>query len=58
MSISKKALSRLQKLNVNVVGAVLTVAAPEKIGVYRDNNYSDQSYGIKPKVVSPASVDT
>jgi succinoglycan biosynthesis transport protein ExoP len=46
--VAKKAVTRLQKLNANVIGTVLTVAAPHKMSYYGDYYYSGEYYGVKP----------
>ncbi|MFC4700850.1 GumC family protein [Glaciecola siphonariae] len=42
---SKEAVRRLQKLNANVIGAVLTLAEPQKISYYGDHYYAGEYYG-------------
>ncbi|MEP0355898.1 polysaccharide biosynthesis tyrosine autokinase [Paraglaciecola sp.] len=43
--VSKEAVSRLTKLNANVIGAVLTVAEPQKMSFYGDHYHSGEYYG-------------
>jgi capsular exopolysaccharide synthesis family protein len=50
---SKEAVARLQKLNANVIGAVLTVAEPHKMSYYGDHYYSGEYYGVKADNVAP-----
>lgn len=45
VKVAKEAVSRLQKLNANVIGAVLTVAEPSKMSYYGDHYYSGEYYG-------------
>jgi succinoglycan biosynthesis transport protein ExoP len=45
---AKEAISRLQKLNANVIGAVLTTADPKKMSYYGEHFQTDEYYGIKP----------
>jgi capsular exopolysaccharide synthesis family protein len=47
IKVAKEAINRLQKLNANVIGAVLTVAAPDKMIYYGDHYYSGEYYGLK-----------
>jgi succinoglycan biosynthesis transport protein ExoP len=54
IKVAKEAVSRLQKLNANVIGTVLTVAAPHKMSYYGDHYYSGEYYGVKPDKVAPA----
>lgn len=49
IKVAKEALTRLQKLNANVIGAILTVAKPNKMGYYGDHYYSGEYYGITPE---------
>jgi capsular exopolysaccharide synthesis family protein len=46
---AKEAASRLQKLNANIIGTVLTVADLEKMSYYGDHYYSGEYYGINPE---------
>ncbi len=48
IKVAKEAVSRLQKLNANIIGAVLTVAEPQKMSYYGDHYYSGEYYGAKP----------
>ncbi|MBL0709552.1 MAG: polysaccharide biosynthesis tyrosine autokinase [Colwellia sp.] len=48
IKVAKEAVSRLQKLNANIIGAVLTVAEPNKMSYYGDHYYSGDYYGTKP----------
>jgi len=48
INVAKEAVSRLQKLNANIIGAVLTVAEPNKMSYYGDHYYSGEYYGTKP----------
>lgn len=45
VKMAKESISRLQKLNANVIGAVLTVADPKKISDYGEHFYSNEFYG-------------
>jgi succinoglycan biosynthesis transport protein ExoP len=47
IKVSKQAVTRLKKLNANVIGAVLTVAETQKISYYGDNYYSAEYYGVE-----------
>ncbi|MFT5311942.1 MAG: succinoglycan biosynthesis transport protein ExoP [Paraglaciecola sp.] len=53
IKVTKEAVTRLQKLNANVIGAVLTVAEPHKMSYYGDHYYSGEYYGVKPDKVPP-----
>ncbi|MFT7260881.1 MAG: succinoglycan biosynthesis transport protein ExoP [Glaciecola sp.] len=44
---AKEAISRLRKLNANMVGAVLTMAEPREMSSYGDHYYSGEYYGSK-----------
>ena len=48
IKVAKEAVSRLQKLNANIIGTVLTVAEPNKMSYYGDHYYSGEYYGTKP----------
>jgi capsular exopolysaccharide synthesis family protein len=48
VKVAKEAVSRLEKLNANILGAVLTVAEPNKMSYYGEHFYSGEYYGIKP----------
>lgn len=48
IKVAKEAVSRLQKLHANIIGAVLTVAEPHKMSYYGDHYYSGEYYGVKP----------
>jgi len=48
IKVAKEAVTRLQKLNANIVGAVLTVAEPNKMSYYGDHYYSGEYYGTEP----------
>jgi len=48
IKVAKEAVDRLQKLNANIIGAVLTVAEPNKMSYYGDHYYSGEYYGTKP----------
>jgi len=48
IKVAKEAVSRLQKLNANIIGAVLTVAEPNKMSYYGDHYYSGEYYGAQP----------
>lgn len=45
IKVAKEAVTRLKKLNSNVVGAVLTVAEPAKMSYYGDHYYVGEYYG-------------
>lgn len=47
IKVSKEAVNRLKKLNANVIGAVLTVAEPQKMSYYGDHYYSGEYYGTE-----------
>ncbi|MGV2870711.1 GumC family protein [Colwellia sp. E150_009] len=51
IKVAKEAVSRLHKLNANIIGAVLTVAEPNKMSYYGDHYYSGEYYGTKPEKV-------
>jgi succinoglycan biosynthesis transport protein ExoP len=46
---AKEAVSRLQKLNANLIGSVLTVAELKKMNYYGDHYYAGEYYGIEPE---------
>jgi succinoglycan biosynthesis transport protein ExoP len=48
IKVAQEAISRLQKHNANVIGAVLTLAAPSKMSDYGDHYYFGEYYGTKP----------
>ncbi|MDG1121415.1 MAG: polysaccharide biosynthesis tyrosine autokinase [Glaciecola sp.] len=45
VSASKEAVKRLRNLNVNLIGAVLTVAEPQKMSYYGEHYYGEGYYG-------------
>ena len=45
---AKEAISRLQKLNANVIGAVLTTADPKKMSYYGEHFQTDEYYPNNP----------
>jgi len=47
ISASKEAVKRLRNLNVNLIGAVLTVAEPQKMSYYGEHYYGEGYYGAK-----------
>lgn len=47
IKVAKEAVTRLQKLNANIVGVVLTVAEPNKMSDYGDHYYSGEYYGTE-----------
>ncbi|MEN9017400.1 MAG: polysaccharide biosynthesis tyrosine autokinase [Hellea sp.] len=47
VSASKEAVKRLRNLNVNLIGAVLTVAEPQKMSYYGEHYYGEGYYGQK-----------
>lgn len=47
IKVSKEAVNRLKKLNANVVGAVLTLAEPQKMSYYGDHYYTGEYYGTQ-----------
>ncbi|MFT6269927.1 MAG: capsular exopolysaccharide synthesis family protein [Alphaproteobacteria bacterium] len=47
IKVAKEAVSRLHKLNANVIGAVLTVADPDKLKYYGAHYYSGEYYGVR-----------
>jgi succinoglycan biosynthesis transport protein ExoP len=49
IKVAKEAVSRLQKLNANLIGSVLTVAELKKMIDYGDNYYAGEYYGNKPE---------
>ncbi len=49
IKVAKEAVSRLQKLNANIIGTVLTVAEPHKMSYYGEHYYSGEYYGVKPE---------
>ncbi|MDO6712867.1 polysaccharide biosynthesis tyrosine autokinase [Aliiglaciecola sp. 2_MG-2023] len=57
IKVSKEAVKRLQKLHANVVGAVLTVAEPQKMSYYGDHYYAGEYYGtvIQPENEKPTA---
>ncbi|GAB2681954.1 GumC family protein [Aliiglaciecola aliphaticivorans] len=57
IKVSKEAVKRLQRLHVNVIGAVLTVAEPQKMSYYGDHYYAGEYYGtvIQPENEKPTA---
>jgi len=51
IKVAAEALSRLQKSNVKVIGAVLTIADMHKMGEYGEYYYSGEYYGVSPAKV-------
>jgi capsular exopolysaccharide synthesis family protein len=50
VKVAEEALSRLQKSNVKVIGAVLTIADMHKMGEYGEHyHYSGEYYGVSPE---------
>ncbi|MEP1552239.1 polysaccharide biosynthesis tyrosine autokinase [Paraglaciecola sp.] len=49
INVAKEAVTRLSKLNSNIIGAVLTVAEPGKMSYYGDHYYSAEYYGSETK---------
>jgi succinoglycan biosynthesis transport protein ExoP len=49
IKVAKEGISRLHKLNANVIGVVLTSAEPHKMSYYGDHYYSGEYYGIRPE---------
>jgi len=49
IKVAREAVTRLQKLNANIVGAVLTVAEIKKMSYYGDHYYAGEYYGVKPE---------
>lgn len=47
IKVSKEAITRLSRLNANVIGAVLTQAEPQKMSYYGDHYYSGEYYGTE-----------
>ena len=45
IKVAKEAVTRLNKLNSNIVGAVLTLAEPAKMSYYGDHYYVGEYYG-------------
>jgi succinoglycan biosynthesis transport protein ExoP len=48
IKVAKESVTRLQKLNANIIGAVLTVAELKKMSYYGDHYYAGEYYGVKP----------
>jgi capsular exopolysaccharide synthesis family protein len=48
IKVAKEAIIRLQKLNANIVGTVLTVVEAKKMGYYGEHYYSGETYGTIP----------
>jgi len=48
IKVAQEAVSRLQKLHANIIGAVLTLAEPQKMSYYGEHYYSTEYYGVKP----------
>ena len=48
IKVAKEAVKRLQKLNANIIGTVLTVVKPNKINHYGEQFYSGEYYGTTP----------
>ncbi|WP_395341888.1 GumC family protein [Ningiella sp. W23] len=46
---SAEALQRLKRLEANVIGAVLTLAEPQKMSYYGDHYYGGEYYGVEEK---------
>ncbi|WP_016955310.1 GumC family protein [Catenovulum agarivorans] len=52
VNVAKEAVQRLLRLNANVIGAVLTIAEPNKMSYYGSHYYSGEYYGTKPQAVA------
>ena len=46
ISMAKETITRLNKVNANVTGVVLTQASPQKMSYYGDHYYQDNYYGV------------
>lgn len=46
VSMAKESITRLQKVNINVTGLVMTQAEPNKMKYYGDHYYQDEYYGV------------
>jgi len=49
IKVAKEAVTRLKKLNANIIGTVLTVAELKKMSYYGDHYYVGEYYGVKPE---------
>jgi succinoglycan biosynthesis transport protein ExoP len=47
IKVAKEAVSRLKKLNANVIGTVLTLAEPAQMSHYDDHYYAGEYYGTQ-----------
>jgi capsular exopolysaccharide synthesis family protein len=56
VSASKEAVKRLHNLNVNLIGAVLTVAEPQKMSYYGEHYYGEGYYGVDKVDIKPTKV--
>ena len=46
---AKETTSRLQKVNANITGVVLTQASPDKMSYYGEHYYQEEYYGLENK---------
>ncbi|MFC3093311.1 polysaccharide biosynthesis tyrosine autokinase [Alteromonas sediminis] len=57
VNVAKEAIKRLRNHNANVIGAVLTVAEPNKMSYYGNHYYAEEYYGdVDPKELKVANV--
>lgn len=47
ITVAKKSVSRLQKLNADIIGAELTAVELKKMSYYGDHYYAGEYYGVK-----------
>lgn len=48
ISMAKETITRLNKVNANITGVVLTQASPQKMSFYGEHYYQDSYYGVEP----------
>ena len=56
IKVVREAIWRLQKLNANIIGSVLTVAELKKLSYYGDHYYTGEYYGVEPDRKTPDAV--
>lgn len=49
INMAKETVARLNKVNANITGVVLTQASPQKMSYYGEHYYQEGYYGIDPK---------
>tara|TARA_Y100001973_G_C5206334_1_gene341747 strand:+ start:1241 stop:3451 length:2211 start_codon:yes stop_codon:yes gene_type:complete len=48
ISMAKETITRLNKVNANITGVVLTQASPQKMSYYGEHYYQESYYGVEP----------